>query len=169
MGLPLPGSPLVFSIPTKFSIELAWAGPHPFGKRRGGCSGVLASEGAEVLPFEPTSLSRGEGLATVGLFAIGGEMGWEGKVVVEEEWKSTNENQPWCGWCCFKTPLSPPKITFDIGSYPPDNKIKSMIIFEVFYEFSIQNFKEKYAELNILFKKYLKMGFNTVPVVNSIL
>ena len=60
LGLPLHGSPLVF-LPPRFLRRASISRPHPFGKGRGGCSGVLASEGAEVLR-EPTSLNRGEGL-----------------------------------------------------------------------------------------------------------
>ena len=30
---------------------------------------------------------------------------------------------------------SPPKITLDIGACQSDNKIKSIIIFEIFYDF----------------------------------
>jgi hypothetical protein len=50
--------------------------PHPFGKGRGGCGGVLASEGADVLFFEPTSLNIGEGLASGSLGMAGGEIWW---------------------------------------------------------------------------------------------
>jgi len=50
--------------------------PHPFGKGRGGGGGILASEGAEALFFEPTSVKRG--LRAGWQRAVGGELGWRG-------------------------------------------------------------------------------------------
>jgi len=49
--------------------------PHPFGKGRGACGGILASEGADARFFEPTSLNRVEGLATGWLGVVGVELG----------------------------------------------------------------------------------------------
>ena len=50
--------------------------PHSFEKGRGGCNYVLASEGAEVVLVEPTSLRIGEGLASGSFHFIAGELGW---------------------------------------------------------------------------------------------
>jgi len=50
--------------------------PHPFGKGRSSCSSSLASEGAVAVCMEPTSLSRGEGLARRGsTVELGGREG----------------------------------------------------------------------------------------------
>jgi hypothetical protein len=68
MGLLLPGSPLVCSI----SVKLAWAGPYPFEKGRGGRGCGLASEGAKAVLDGPTSLNRGERLISVSLRVIWG-------------------------------------------------------------------------------------------------
>jgi len=43
--------------------------PHPFGKGRGGWVCILTCEGAAGLIVEPTSLKRGEGLAS-GLLGV---------------------------------------------------------------------------------------------------
>jgi hypothetical protein len=48
--------------------------PHPFRKGRGSCSCILASEGAEVLLVEPTSLNRGEGLIAEWLGVVEGKI-----------------------------------------------------------------------------------------------
>jgi len=50
-----------------------------------------------------------------------------------------------------------------------DNDIKNCIILEVLYKFQIQSLKLKYTQLSVFFKKYPKMGFNTIPFVNSLL
>ena len=59
--------------------------PHPFGKGRGGCGSILACEGAGAMLTEPTSLNRGEGLATGWPVEVGGERARAG-VVVEWWW-----------------------------------------------------------------------------------
>ena len=58
--------------------------PHPFGKGRGGCSSILACEGAGAMLTEPTSLNGGarDGVAGVG----GSEGASEGGEGVEERW-----------------------------------------------------------------------------------
>jgi hypothetical protein len=63
--------------------------PHPFGKGRGGWGCILASEGAEAVLKEPTSLNRGEGLVAGLTGEVGGVEGegegeGGGEVVVEE-------------------------------------------------------------------------------------
>jgi hypothetical protein len=66
--------------------------PHPFGKGRGGCACALASEGAEAVLIEPTSLNRGEGLVTGFAGEFGGVEGeGEGKVMVESGGGGTRE------------------------------------------------------------------------------
>jgi len=59
--------------------------PHPFGKGRGGGGGILASEGAEALFFEPTSVKRGEGSGLGGSVQLAANWGGEGKMVAVEE------------------------------------------------------------------------------------
>jgi hypothetical protein len=79
--------------------------------KRGGVAGgwILASEGAEAVLKEPTSLDGGEGLAarsTGEVEGVEGEgEGGGGKEVVVRRWwwKRTNEHQPVMG---FKTPVS---------------------------------------------------------------
>jgi len=59
--------------------------PHPYGKWGGSCSCDLASEGAEAVIIQPTSLDRGEGL----IYRFAGEVGGvehEGEVVVKKWW-----------------------------------------------------------------------------------
>jgi hypothetical protein len=63
---------------TAHVVDVKMSRPHPFGKGRGG-GGILASEGAETLFFEPTSLKRGEGLTAGWRRAVGGELGWRGQ------------------------------------------------------------------------------------------
>ena len=67
MGLPHPGSPLVFP-PPPFLHRANLSRPHPSGKGRGGCSGGWRFQG-DAVGFEPTSLKRGEGL-TAGLSRV---------------------------------------------------------------------------------------------------
>jgi hypothetical protein len=62
-GLPLHGSPLVVILP-QILRRTNLNHPHPFGKGRGGCSGSRLSRVVVVFRFEPTSLKRGEGLAS---------------------------------------------------------------------------------------------------------
>ena len=54
--------PRVSPSPIPPSSELE---PHPYGKGRGGCSGVGISEQIQALELEPTSLKRGKGLISV--------------------------------------------------------------------------------------------------------
>ena len=70
MGLPLPGSPLMYLRPP-FLHRASLSRPDPSGKGRGRCSGTCVPECAEALEFEPTSLKRGEGLV-FGLFVVCG-------------------------------------------------------------------------------------------------
>jgi len=60
-SLPLHGSPLVLVHPQLLRRAMLRR-PHPFGKGRGVSGCDLASEGADVMMVEPTSLNRGEGL-----------------------------------------------------------------------------------------------------------
>ena len=62
-----------------------------------------------------------------------------------------------------------PKITFDIDTYRPDNKIKNCTIQKVINIYKIQNFKLKYVNISMLFKKYAKIEVNMIPVLNSLL
>jgi hypothetical protein len=94
LGLPLPGSPLVFLLP-RFLRRAIVSRPHPSGKGRGGRGSILACEGAVTMLTEPTSLNRGEGLMTGSPDDVGGSVGaseggggWRrggGKVVVDEQ------------------------------------------------------------------------------------
>jgi len=59
---------------------------------RGGCACALASEGAEAVLIEPTSLNRGEGLVTGFAGEFGGVEGeGEGEVMVESGGGGTRE------------------------------------------------------------------------------
>ena len=60
-GLPLHGSPLVLVHPQLLRRAMLRR-LHPFGKGRGVSGCDLASEGADMMMVEPTSLNRGEGL-----------------------------------------------------------------------------------------------------------
>ena len=53
------GPPSCFSFP-HYSVVYAWTGPHPFGKGRGCCRCILASEASWGELVRPTSLKRGE-------------------------------------------------------------------------------------------------------------
>jgi len=79
LGLSLPGSPLVILTPP-FLLRETRSRPHPFGKGRGSCDYLLASEGPGVVLDEPTSLKLGEGLATGSFGVVGGEMRWRGQM-----------------------------------------------------------------------------------------
>ena len=70
LGLPLPGSPLMFLNPP-FLRQATRSCSHPVEKRRDSCGFILTSEEAEVLSIGPTSLKRGEGLFTGWLHVIG--------------------------------------------------------------------------------------------------
>jgi hypothetical protein len=62
--------------------------PHPFEKGRGGCSSILACEGAGAILTEPTSLNRGEGLVMGSPDDVGGGVGAsEGGGGVVERWR----------------------------------------------------------------------------------
>jgi len=79
VGLPLPGSPgcitLLHSSPSSVSsIERACAAHIPL--ERGGGERVRVSERDEAFGFEPTSLKGGEGLVSVRLRVVGGELRW---------------------------------------------------------------------------------------------
>ena len=63
-------------------------------KGRGGCSSILACEGAGAMLTEPTSLNRGEGLVTGTPGEVGGGEGAsEGGGRVVEWWWWTNESE----------------------------------------------------------------------------
>ena len=76
LGLPNPGSPLVY-FPTPFFRRVNLSCPHPSGKGRGGCSRAGISKQVQVFEFEPTSLNRGEGLISELQHWFEGEMGGE--------------------------------------------------------------------------------------------
>jgi hypothetical protein len=76
LGLPYPGSPLVFLSPPLFR-RANLSRPHPCEKGRGECSGVGVSGQVQVLELEPTSLKGGEGLISGLQRVVEGEMGGE--------------------------------------------------------------------------------------------
>jgi hypothetical protein len=78
------GPPLVFSIPTNFSIEFACAGPHLFGKGRGGC-GFVTFEGAGCCFLSPHPSEEGRGSLPCVCVQLAANWGGESKVVVAEE------------------------------------------------------------------------------------
>jgi hypothetical protein len=92
MGLPIPGSPLVF--PSPIPSPISPISPIPPVKykpahiplERGG-AGVAAVCFAHlgVLVVEPTSLMRGEGLVAALWGVVGMELGCRGRMVVVEE------------------------------------------------------------------------------------
>ena len=98
------GPPLLV-LPMQFLHRVMMGHPHTSGKR-GSHVCILTFEGVEVLLDEPTSLNRGEGLVSLYLGVVGGEMqGWgqmwwwrKGR-----EWVNINH---WYGWWVIKTPLS---------------------------------------------------------------
>jgi len=77
IGLPYPGSPLVF-LPPPFLRRANLSRPHACEKGRGECSGVAVSGPVQAFELEPTSLKRGEGLISELQRVVEGEMGGEG-------------------------------------------------------------------------------------------
>jgi hypothetical protein len=58
--------------------------PHPFGKGRGGCGGVLASEGVDARLLSPHPSVEGRGSRLGDWVWLGSNRGSEGEVVVQE-------------------------------------------------------------------------------------
>ena len=118
-----PPSPFPFSCP----LFPSPSHPHPFGKGRGSWGCNLASEGAETLLREPTSLNRGEGLMG-GFFGVFGDnLWWEGQGwwwKTEGRWMKVNHNGVNGG---LKLHL-PSQIMLDMSICGLNNKIKNCII-----------------------------------------
>jgi hypothetical protein len=59
--------------------------PHPSGEGRGGCGGVLASEGADARFLSPHPSTEGRGSGPGGWVRLGSNWGRGSEVVVVEE------------------------------------------------------------------------------------
>jgi len=103
MGLPFPGSPLVFLLPPLLR-RATMRCPHPFGEGGAGAAAIrLAFPGALVL--EPIPQTRG---GAHGQFVVQGWVGFEVsrmKVVVEERWR-VNQHQSFACWVHHRSSLS---------------------------------------------------------------
>jgi len=73
------GSPSCF-FPPNSSIEHNKRPTSLWKGREDGGGGILASEGADILFVEPTSLNGGEGLVAVCQRMVGGELVWGRRV-----------------------------------------------------------------------------------------
>ena len=130
VGLPLPGSPLIY-LPLSISPCLSpspthlplLSCPHPSGKGRGRCSRVCISECAAFL-FAPTSLKRGEGLVSGHLHMDQGGKGKGSGRRMSGGWMNIN-----CDGVDVSFKLcSSTKIALDICILLFDKKKKSSII-----------------------------------------
>jgi hypothetical protein len=136
VGLPLPGSPLVF-LPPHLLHRARLSRPHPSGKGRGRCGCACVSELTGVLVVEPTSLNRGEGLVA-GLSVCGCERSGVVRGKVWGRWwrrkekeERTSQTSTVMGLMLRLKLRSPSKIAFDMGAGEVDNKIKTCIILVV--------------------------------------
>jgi hypothetical protein len=84
LGLPLNERPL-FVLPLRFLRRAMMHSPHPFGKGRGGCGGVLASEAVVARFWSPHPSKEGRGSRPGSWVRLGSNWGSEGEGVVVEE------------------------------------------------------------------------------------
>ena len=130
VGLPPSGSPLILLAPLFLRRALQnlrrkrMSSPHPCQKGRGGVHSALAG----ALNFEPTYLSRGEGLAAESTGEAETERARAGVVV--ERWWWTKESGRRMKFNRdgvdggFKLRF-PSKIMFDISTCKSDSKLKN--------------------------------------------
>jgi hypothetical protein len=142
--------------------------PTSLRKGEGQYSCNLASEGAEVVSREATSLNRREGLAGGCLSVVASDCGREsegGGERIREEWAKVN-----CDGVDGRFKLClPSQIMFDMSVCEPNNRIRICITLYISQRCEIYNFRSKYIEISILFEKYAKIVVSTIAFIDSLL